>query len=225
MRTNKVDIRPKRKTFSIKKNYFKVIDSAKKAYWLGFIAADGYNNITYGRLAIALNEKDIDRLENFKKDISFTGKILSQHKIFNSVCLTIHDRDIVKDLKNLGITQRKSLSLAFPTEESVPKKLIWHYLRGYFDGDGSINKLSLQCFFCCSLKFGKSLVKFFKSCNIYSYLYRAKTFDKKYCKLRIGKQSDCLELFSHIYKNSKRIRMARKYNIYRKHLTKLSKKI
>ena len=40
------------------------------------------------------------------------------------------------DLINKGRVPRKSLILKFPTEEQVPRGLIRHFIRGYFDGDG-----------------------------------------------------------------------------------------
>lgn len=41
-----------------------------------------------------------------------------------------------QDLINLGCVPKKSLILTFPSEEQIPKKLIKHFIRGYFDGDG-----------------------------------------------------------------------------------------
>jgi len=42
------------------------------------------------------------------------------------------------DLLNLGIVPRKSKILRFPTKEQIPENLIQHYIRGYLDGDGSV---------------------------------------------------------------------------------------
>ena len=42
-------------------------------------------------------------------------------------------------MKEKGIVENKTLKLKFPTEEIVPKKLINHFIRGYFDGDGSLS--------------------------------------------------------------------------------------
>ena len=44
------------------------------------------------------------------------------------------------DLNKLGVVERKSLILTFPTEQQVPKHLMPHFIRGYFDGDGSVYK-------------------------------------------------------------------------------------
>lgn len=45
---------------------------------------------------------------------------------------------MVNDLEKLGCVSNKSLILKFPTKEQVPENLTSHFLRGYFDGDGSV---------------------------------------------------------------------------------------
>ncbi len=43
------------------------------------------------------------------------------------------------DLIKNGCIPRKSLILEWPTENQVPENLISHFVRGFFDGDGSIS--------------------------------------------------------------------------------------
>ena len=43
------------------------------------------------------------------------------------------------DLIKQGCIPNKSLVLTFPNKHQVPENLINHFIRGYFDGDGSIN--------------------------------------------------------------------------------------
>lgn len=45
----------------------------------------------------------------------------------------------VDDLIKLGCKKQKSLILTFPTQQEVPDDLLRHFIRGYFDGDGSIS--------------------------------------------------------------------------------------
>lgn len=49
--------------------------------------------------------------------------------------LSINSTEIVEDLLRLGITPHKSLKIEFP---KVPVEYVNHFLRGNFDGDGSI---------------------------------------------------------------------------------------
>lgn len=43
----------------IQKDIFSIIDSEEKAYWLGFLYADGYINKIQGQVAVALKEEDL----------------------------------------------------------------------------------------------------------------------------------------------------------------------
>ena len=52
--------------------------------------------------------------------------------------LSITSNSLASALINLGATPRKSLTLKFPTFTQVPEKLMQHFIRGYFDGDGSV---------------------------------------------------------------------------------------
>ena len=56
--------------YSLNERYFEKIDNNNKAYWLGFIAADGcVSNKKGGRyLYIELSRKDRDHLEKFKEE-------------------------------------------------------------------------------------------------------------------------------------------------------------
>lgn len=126
----------------VDEDFFEIIDSNAKAYWLGFIAADGYisSDIKNPRLVLTLALKDISHLEKFKKELSFSGKIstINQfHKAtnkYNQICsIEIRRTKFYNDLINLGVTSKKSLSLKLP---SLSDNLMKHFLRGFVDGDG-----------------------------------------------------------------------------------------
>lgn len=133
--------------------YFEVIDSEEKAYWLGFLYADGcisqiFNNKT-GALKgqsvdIGLSIEDKNHLEKFSRRISnskevVTRKISLKGKTFESCRLQIYNKKICSDLIKLGCTPSKSLTIEFPSENIVPKELVHHFVRGYFDGDGCVS--------------------------------------------------------------------------------------
>lgn len=82
LKRNDVHIRTDREQslkYTVNEKFFEIIDTEKKAYWLGFMYADGY--ITAERkhsgrkIGMSLSIKDIERLEAFKKDIEYTGDI------------------------------------------------------------------------------------------------------------------------------------------------------
>jgi hypothetical protein len=122
--------------YGVNQNYFDVIDSEDKAYFLGFICADGcvYTGQHNYLLRIELNNRDVAILEKFKRCVSFSGKIY-QHSRYNSCSIRLYSRHMIGALIARGVTQRKSLTLKFP---SVPQALMHHFMRGYFDGDGCI---------------------------------------------------------------------------------------
>jgi hypothetical protein len=127
---------------TVNDDIFDVIDTEEKAYWLGFLYADGYvyNQTSYS-LELTLAEKDKLHLEKFKSFIGSTSelehkKVSINQKHFNAYRLTVCSKNISDALINLGCVQNKSLKLKFPTK--VPYELINHFMRGYFDGDGSI---------------------------------------------------------------------------------------
>lgn len=119
-------------------SFFKQVDTEEKAYWLGFIYADGC--ITNDGLELKISKKDIALLERFKKDIQSNHPI--KHYVQNGyregsemIRLSIYSRELAKDLELLGAIQNKTHFIQFP--DCVPDNLIPHFIRGYFDGDGS----------------------------------------------------------------------------------------
>lgn len=129
------------------KNFFKKVNNEEKAYWLGFLYADGC--ITNYGINLMLSQNDIEVLQNYKKSIKFTGDIELRNDMINyggkygikeskMAKIRIHDKEMANDIKKLGCMSRKTFLLKFPTEKQVPRKYIRHFIRGYFDGDGSV---------------------------------------------------------------------------------------
>lgn len=56
----------------------------------------------------------------------------------HSCRIDVNCRELCEDLNQLGITPNKSLTLNVDMER-IPKNLRHHFIRGYFDGDGSLN--------------------------------------------------------------------------------------
>lgn len=136
--TNNIKIYSRK--YNLNENYFENIDTKDKAYFLGLLYADGCNTRT--GLSINLNIKDGYIIEKFKKYINtnIPIKIITFKKENHSPQsnLQITSKKMSLDLIKLGCVPAKSLILKFPTEEQIPKHLIHHFIRGYFDGDGSI---------------------------------------------------------------------------------------
>lgn len=128
-------------------------DTEEAFYWAGFIAADGCvkahgkNKEDICVLGILLSKKDKQHLEKFKIQTNYSGKIYDgiakgnpngfvKHDVEKSE-ISITSRKMVEDLKRFDIDPRKSL-IYCPPRELMIHPLFHHFLRGYFDGDGSI---------------------------------------------------------------------------------------
>lgn len=127
--------------YTLNQNVFKTIDTEEKAYWLGFLYADGYVNDNGIELALKKNDRShVEKFQQFlETDIPIKDKVCRLNdKHFISSRLNIACKSLSTDLIKLGCFNNKSLILKFPTEEQVPNHLIHHFMRGYFDGDGTV---------------------------------------------------------------------------------------
>lgn len=118
-------------------SYFAEIDTPDRAYFLGFIYADGYLNEKRKFFRIKINARDINILELFAKILYGPNKEIPVWKeAGREVCaISIANPTMVKDLLQWGVHQKKSLTIKFP--QYLPKDMIRHFIRGFFDGDGS----------------------------------------------------------------------------------------
>lgn len=126
--------------YDFDRQFFEKIDTEEKAYALGFIYADGCNDPTprTGRLTIGQMECDVDILIKIKQCMKSTYP-LSNRITYNGKKMYIfhlHAKSLTEQLNKLGVVQNKSLVLKFPS--FISDELMPHFIRGYFDGDGSI---------------------------------------------------------------------------------------
>lgn len=126
--------------------FFDTIDSEEKAYWLGFIYADGClsKTQTSSRIEIKLAETDRCHLEKFKRSLQSEHNIgtyvgTNGYNIGKPYCsIAIVNQHLADGLMRNGVVYQKTHILKFPSENQVPEHLIKHFIRGYFDGDGSV---------------------------------------------------------------------------------------
>lgn len=124
---------------------FDIIDTEEKAYWLGFLMADGYVSNKSNTVELSLKESDNNHLEKFnnflKRNNSIKiSKIKTDGKEYGRCRCAITDRHFHDRLVELGCTPQKSLTLKFPNKKVfVKENLIRHFIRGYVDGDGCLS--------------------------------------------------------------------------------------
>lgn len=129
-------------------NIFDCIDTEEKAYWLGFLYADGCidssplysNKKSYYSFGLSLQIRDINHLIKFNKFMKHNkNNIITYTKDPVRPCCRwcVRNKHLWETLNNYGHTPQKSLTLKFPDFSIFKdKSLIRHFIRGYFDGDG-----------------------------------------------------------------------------------------
>lgn len=135
--------------YPIVEDFFDIIDTEEKAYILGLLYADGYNNTSKNDVCISLKEEDVEILNKITEIIQPTKPLFyidmspenrGMKNSMNQYRLTINNKHISQKLVELGCGKAKTSVLKFPTKQQVPEHLQRHFIRGYFDGDGSISK-------------------------------------------------------------------------------------
>lgn len=126
----------------IKSDYFSVIDSPEKAYWLGFLFTDGSvdHYRTTGRIRLQLQERDKEILEKFQEDLALDGKIIYDIRP-NSTCCSVEftDEQIYNDLAKYNIIPNKTYMIDHIPYQKIPKEYWGAYALGLFDGDGGLS--------------------------------------------------------------------------------------
>lgn len=139
----KRDIRSLISTYAVDTEYFAEINDQQRAYWLGFLLADGSlikrndRGVTIRILSLSISVKDVDHLELFKGHIRAEHPIgrYNHHGKHDYVRLSICCQSIARDLIRHGWDDFKIHGKWPP----IPSDLCRHFLRGYVDGDGWIS--------------------------------------------------------------------------------------
>ena len=130
--------------YSANFDYFEKIDNEEKAYWLGFLYADGCVQSNRNSIYIGLAMKDYEHIVAFNKALNSNYPIqihtqkLPDGRDYKSAIVTITSRKLKDDLIKAGCIPRKTFECKFPTDDIVPPYLVRHFIRGVFDGDGCV---------------------------------------------------------------------------------------
>lgn len=223
--------------------FFENIDTEHKAYWLGFMAADGWiyrhEETGGGMVGLEIQYGDIGHLKKFNKSIEGNYKIIdrwrpctlskNKNKLHHMCVLRIYSVDMYDDLITHGFTNDKSYTFKFP--KTIPQHLIRHFMRGYFDGDGcfSITKSTPKCSYISSSKqiiydFEKILYDVgITSTKIYTY-------QKEDCvqmwniHINQGDDYNIIKFLNYLYKDAT-VYLDRKYEKYIKVLQKYNERL
>ena len=202
-------------------NAFENIDTEEKAYWLGFMYADGY--VSKKRNEVSFSIKELYHIERFKRFLNINNKIQKKIKDNKFVIYSISFRlkKIKEDLINNGCVPNKSKILVFPNEYQVPRNLLNHFIRGYIDGDGCITTsnngkgISLEILGSKEFLLGLTKIDLFKINKLYS-------FNHSDIKRVSYSGSKAMNALKYIYNNAT-IYLERKYERYQKFMPSLVK--
>lgn len=212
-------------------HYFENINTEEKAYWLGFLSADGWINknekSNAGVVGIELQYSDIDHLKKFNKSISGNYKIddrwracslstKDKNKKQHMCIIRIFSLTMYQSLVKLGFTNDKSYDFNIP---NLNRDLLRHYMRGYFDGDGCFtltNKTFHINFITASERLNNDIVEVLRKEDIYvtesSYVNE---FGTTMFRPSIYRNNNKLKFLDWIYRDCT-IYLDRKYNKYLK---------
>ena len=141
--------------------------SKEMAWVLGLVYTDGYmdpgrqedpsRRISQTTASLSIGQKEPELL------LKVLGLMDSNAQLKTvtggTLVFAVSSNKIYNDLVNIGLRPRKSLNMCFP---DVPDTYLSHFIRGCWDGDGSIGYSKGRYrarFFCGSLAFVESLVK------------------------------------------------------------------
>ena len=202
--------------------YFHNINTARKAYYLGFLFADGCIQRNDYTISIFLQDKDSNIIHSFHKDLKSQLKIYHK-KAHDNVSaqhgVSLNSKEMYYDLINLGVKPNKSVDgMDFPLLDS---NLMPHFIRGFFDGDGSIylkqriykdNKNGMHRmmkFTCTSKSFIEKLSEeIYVSCGALGSIEESSNYSKISSRittiynLRYWRVKDLKSLYDYLYNNS-----------------------
>ena len=218
-----IDIVNKQNELKFDNTVFDSIDNEEKAYWLGFIFADGYISSTNNTFEISLKGSDKEHLDKFNKFMKHKdrnhvklGKTKCGEAIYERCRWFVTDKHLWNTLNSYGCTPNKSTTLQFPLITIFKyDHLIRHFIRGYFDGDGCFSRHLYKTIVSPHIEL-LGTPEFLNMIEKYSNIFGKRGKDKRwknnteYVDFSLKKG---VAFINYIYKDSK-IYLDRKYKLY-----------
>lgn len=212
------------KTRKFNKNYFHDIDSELKAYFLGFIYADGYvvdrpqtRNYEFAMQLQSSDKYILDAINEAIGGVHNITHINPRDKIIDGVktksghidCLRVYSKDIVCDLISHGVVPDKTHNYHIPV---FPMEYFFDFLRGYIDGDGCFyhdNRRTTMHITCASIEVLEWIKEILDSYNISTSIYKEK--ELKY-RLYCYGENDIKTLVNLLYHDEHSLCLSRKFD-------------
>jgi len=217
LKKEKIKLHKRKSDLVCNKSFF-MSYTKESCYWAGFILADGYIRKNSSNLHIKLHKRDSNHLINFLRCLDILeSDILNMVKYRendkeNYCYIDLHIDEFIIGLRDLfSIVNKKSLTAKI--DNKIPENMLKHFIRGYFDGDGSISsvrKIYPVISFTGTLEVLNSIIDFcsknklkenhkpkiyIRYHNIVgSFAYYGKDFIKKYYNLLYEDSNEKIEL-------------------------------
>ena len=190
--------------------------NSENAYIFGWIMSDGClmkcgrNKTTY---AVVIVSNDYDVIEWLHQKLCIGNKI---YKCGNGYSIKYRNISSINFMISNNLKERKSLTMEFPS--SIPEEFVFDFLRGYFDGDGSLilhktdyNTYGQVSFTCGSVQFVNTIREILAVRGIDSHVYQDGRCGNSSYYLKVTKRSEIIKLFNLMYSGDKYC-LKRKYN-------------
>lgn len=215
--------------YKINETFFENVDNEYKSYFLGLIFADGYLHEKRNYMSLTLQETDVDILNKLRSCIE-TDKPLQlikrkEKNTKNQYRLLITRKKIINDLINYGVHQNKSLTCTPIKLYKLDDILLKHFIRGYFDGDGSVtyyktrNSMNSTINICCTNEFYDFFSLYInKVLSIKTTKSKRFNNEKNCYDLRICGNRNVIKFLDYLYSNSNIFleRKEKKFNEFKK---------
>ena len=206
LRENNIPIRPRGQQQIIEhEDFFEVINTEEKAYYLGLFVTDGcvLNPPKNGkkqstRCGMELQEEDSYILEYFLKLVGSDKELSSAGP--NTKYFVLYSNKMGEDLARHGVIPKKCHVIDFPT--TIPDHLMHHFVRGLLDGDGfaaisNANKFSFG--FCGNI----NVVTAVRDLLVSKLSLNKNAITKSNCyKVAFSAKKDVLAFYDYIYKDA-----------------------
>lgn len=187
------------------------------AYWLGFLFADG--SIRNNTIMLNLSIKDREHIVKFAK---YTGKDETcikdfeasfRDKRYPATRFSFSNKEYAEFCRSYGIIENKTKNQKQCPLLLIPDKFKYHWLRGYFDGDGTIafkdNKQPMIGFCAFNKEILEGVFDFLKNDLDLNIVNIRK--DSGSYKLFWGGNHQVIKIREALYKNSGGLFLERKY--------------
>jgi intein-encoded DNA endonuclease-like protein len=190
--------------------FFDVIDTPNKAYVLGLLFADGCNHQQTNRVILTLVDGELVQSVATAMGATNVIEVVEGTQRQTKYTLRISSAHMCEQLTRLGCVPRKSLIAVFPS--SIPDNLSHHFIRGYFDGDGSFylggRRKSLNVSICGTSQFLEELLR---RCPVEGGRIRRHS---GIYELAICRHDEAMKFGDYIYQDDAALYLERKHSIW-----------